>query len=186
MPPTLLSRILAAALVLAAAPVAAGIVNGDFAAGGAGWTAWSTDPSLVAQFQTYGGNPDDCAVLVADISNPGGRACIAQSFTCGVPGGDTVCTVSLDVRFNILGADLRSSRLIVSIDGSEELVVDPTDAWTDLSVDVPCGQHDLEICLEVDPDDNGWVAKVDNVSSQCVGVIGNETRGWGPLKQRYR
>lgn len=122
-----------------------------------------------------GRHGSEYTLLGADISNPGGLACIAQSFTCSVQGGDTVCTVSLDVRFNILGADLRSSRLIVSIDGSEDLVVDPTDAWTDLSVDVPCGQHDLEICLEVDPDDNGWVAKVDNVSSQCVGVIGNET-----------
>lgn len=69
MPPTLLSRILATLLILGAAPVAAGIVNGDFAAGGSGWTAWSTDPSLVAQFQTYGGNPDDCALLAYSDEN---------------------------------------------------------------------------------------------------------------------
>lgn len=170
--------------VLIATPAFAQVLNGDFEDGGTDWLTSATSGFAVS-FPSTGGNPDGLARLGSGQSNPGGEACIIQTFECGEPGSSSVCTISFDYRFNRLTGDFSSSRLIVTVAGDTTVLPGGVDEWTSASINVPCGLHTLEICLEVDPSDNAWIADVDNVNALCTGVIPTEAPSWSTIKALY-
>lgn len=175
----------AVGLLLLSAPAAADPANGDFSGGGSSWTD-SADPGLGVSFPAAGGNPDGYARMESLVPNAGGRACIEQTFQCGMPGGGTSCTIGFDYFLEPLDALPGSGRLIVEIDGIANVVTDlSTQGWEFVSYVVPCGTHTLRICLEVDPVDNIWTAGVDNVRSECTGPVGSEHVDWSTLKSMY-
>lgn len=175
---------LAVISVLVATPAVAQVLDGDFESGGADWLTSATS-GFAVNFPTIGGNPDGHAEFGADTSNPGGQACIEQTFDCGQPGSGSVCSISFDYRFNRISGDFSTSRLIVTIDGDATALPGNVDTWTTASFSVPCGTHTLEICLDIDPSDNSWVAGVDNVDALCTGVIPNEARSWSTIKAQW-
>lgn len=159
--------------------------NGDFESAGSDWTA-TVDPGLGVSFPAAGGQPGGFALLESAFQNPGGRACIEQTFECGAPGGGTACTIGYDYFLELVDGVPGSGRLIVEIDGVMDTVVDlTTPGWEFVSYVVPCGTHTLSICLEVDPQDNRWIAGVDNVRSACTGPVSEQETSWSTLKSMY-
>jgi hypothetical protein len=162
------------------------ITNGDFEDGPSGWSTVTSGPEFAVDITDANCGDGIQAQFYSDFDNPGGRACIAQDFTCGVEGADTVCTITLDYRFNLLSGSAGSARLLVSIDGEQLLSVSPTGEWTQAAVDVACGQHTIEICMDVVPSDNAWTACVDDVNALCTGVVSTDVQGWGTVKGLFR
>lgn len=175
------------ALVLLAVPALADVTNGDFENGGSDWIEFA-DPGLLASFPATGGiDGGGYARLESDFQNQGGWICITQTFQCGDPDVGTECTIGFDYRLTPVDAGLGTGRIIVVIDGVIDIVTDVENPdWEFVSYVVPCGEHNIQICLEVDPTDNAWVACIDNVRAECTGIVPNELGSWGSLKTLYR
>lgn len=172
--------------VLLAVPAMAQVMNGDFENGGSDWIEFA-DPGLLASYPDVGGNPGGYARLESDFSNPGGWVCITQTIQCGDPTIGTECTIGFDYKLTPIDAGPDTGRIIVTIDGVSDIIPDvgPMD-WEFVSYVVPCGVHVVQICLEVDPENNAWVACIDNVRAECTGEVANELGSWGTLKTLYR
>jgi len=180
------AAIAALAFVLLAVPALADVSNGDFENGGADWIG-TADPGLGVSFPAGGGNDGGYARLESDFQNGGGRACISQIIQCGDPDDGTECTIGFDFKLTPIDAMPGTGRIIVTIDGVTDVVIDTgTPDWEFVSYVVPCGEHTIEICLEVDPQDNSWVACIDNVRAVCTGGVPNELGSWSRLKSLYR
>ncbi len=174
------------AFVLLAVPAMADVFNGDFENGGNDLIEFA-DPGLFASFPPAGGNDGGYARLESDFQNLGGFVCISQTIQCGVPDPSRSCTIGFDFKLTPIDASPGTGRIIVSIDGVTSVVVDVgTPEWEFVSYVVPCGDHVLDICLEVDPENNSWVACIDNVRAECNDVVPNERDSWGSLKTLYR
>jgi len=174
------------AFVLLAVSALADVMNGDFENGGSDWIEFA-DEGLFASFPLDGGNDGGYALLESDFQNLGGFVCISQTIQCGQPDPSRSCTIGFDFKLTPVDAAPGSGRIIVSIDGVTDVVVDVgTLDWEFVSYVVPCGVHVIDICLEVDPTDNRWVACIDNVRAECNDVVPNELDSWGSLKTLYR
>lgn len=173
-------------LLLASTPATAQITNGSFDDGGTGWTT-SADPGLSVGFSSTGCSSAPHAQFGSGQQNPGGQACISQSFSCGTPGDDTSCRVNLDYRFNPVSAfNGDTARFLVYLDGGLELTLAATTEWTSADFLVECGQHTIEICFEVDPEDYAWLGCIDDVEALCQGVVvPNDNSSWGAVKALY-
>jgi len=162
------------------------VLNGDFNAGGADWASYA-DSGFATSFPVTGGIPDGFAKLESGFQNQGGRACITQTFICSTPDGGSECTIGFDYFLTPVDAAPGTGRITVVIDGIVSVVVDHgTQGWEFISYVVPCGQHTIEICLEVDPVNNSWVGGIDNVRAECTGTVANEDHSWDYLKSMYR
>lgn len=170
---------------LSAAPALADPTNGDFENGGTDWTE-SAPPGFLTSFPLLGGNPDGHGRIESGTSNPGGQACISQTFECGVVGGGTECTIGFDYQLTPGDAAPGSGRIVMRIDGLSDVVTDvPNPGWEFVAYVVPCGTHTLDLCLDVDPQNNQWTATFDNVRSACTGPVSNEGPSWSTLKSRF-
>lgn len=172
------------AVLLIAVTAQADIVNGDFENAGSDWIpvappGWSID------FPPAGGNPDGYAIIRSPFNNPGGMACIEQTFMCGEPGQGTGCIIGFEFRLTPIDAAPGSARIKVIIDGVEDVVVVGETDWDSVAYVVPCGEHTIQLCLEVDPQNNAWEASFDNVRTVCDGVVSNEHESWSSIKGRF-
>ena len=174
------------AAMLLAVPAMADIIDGDFENGGVDWNG-NADPGLGVSFPPGGGNPGGYARLESAFQNNGGQACILQTFMCGDPTVGTECTIGFDYKLTPIDADPGTARIIVAIDGVTDVVVDmETPGWEFVSYVVPCGLHVIEICLQVDPENNSWVACIDNVRAECTGEVPETPSSWSRVKGLYR
>ena len=173
------------ATLLAAMPAQADVNNGDFENGGADWIA-NAPADWGVSFPAAGGNPDGYAAIRSPFSGPGGIACIIQTFTCGDPDDGTECTIGFDYRLDPIDAAAGTGRIIVYIDGIESIVVEGQSDWETVTYVVPCGVHVIELCLEVDPENNSWQACFDNVRSECSGPVSTDAHTWTNLKSLFR
>ena len=172
-------------LLLLAAPAGAQIYNGFFEIpGGAGWTV--TQPTTGwLYFETSGGNPDGYATVRIAATGPVDVSCISQVFECGSePGG--VCNISFDFSllseiFIVGGGEVRAY-----IDGVLSYVSASIDQdWTTVELAVPCGVHEITLCLELSVPDEQYVACFDNVTAACDGGVPAESLDWSTVKTLY-
>jgi len=182
------SLFLMVGLVLVSRSAGAQLVNGDFEMGGLGWGAggpvtWSYS------YPPTGGNPNGNARLASPMTTSGGQTCITQQFFCGsAPGATTQCSINVQYLLDNLGATSQTARVRILLDGVEQHVSPPSDHidWTDVAFSVPCGSHQIALCLQVDAGDNAWEARFDNAEGECTGVTPTRPRSWGRLKILYR
>ena len=148
---------------------AAQINNGDFSAGGAGWTVASPGGFWVVEFLPVDGNPDGHAHMHSPFGNSEGEACISQVFDCGTPGDPGVCGITLDYRHETWDSGPLAGRVRVFLDGQLVHTSPSEDVqpWTTIELSTPCGTHEIALCLQVDAGNNGWDAGFDNVTAQC-------------------
>ncbi len=177
----------ALAVIIAAVPAQAEILNGDFENGGTDW-AYNGPATWGNGFPPAGGNPDGYAVIASPLLDSGGIGCLTQTFLCGEPGGATVCSITLDFWLAPDNSgDPTSGVIKVFIDGQELFsFVGETDGWQTATVTVPCGVHVIDICLEVADGDNGWRACFDNVASVCEDTVAVNENTWSNLKGLFR
>ncbi len=177
--------ILIAASFLAAGPAAADVINGDFEDGGTGWTV--VNPSgWAGYFPPSGGNPDGAAVMRSPDADSAGIGCFWQTFMCGEPSDETECVISLDYRLEDYGAEPGTGRVLMVFDGVTTLLTDMPGEWMQHTFTVPCGEHTIELCLEVDEGSHFWVASFDNVQAYCSGVVPAEEESWSAIKTLFR
>ena len=176
---------LALATLLAALPVQADVINGDFENGGADWTPIAPADWGVS-FPAAGGNPDGYASIRSPFSGPGDTGCIVQTFTCGEPEDGLDCTVTFDYRLDPIDAAAGTGRIVVWIDDIERVVIDGQSDWQTVSFVVPCGVQVLGLCLEVDDENNSWQACFDNVRAECTGPVSTDAHTWTNLKSLFR
>ena len=181
-------RILSLSLLLAFAGGAfAQIADGDFETGGT-W-GFSAPGTWTIGIQA-GGNPGMHGYIHSPWGNSGGLGCFEQSFYCGVedPAGQSSCSISLDFYLHIIDASAGTARVVVSIDGINEYVSPAGEDWIDwtrITLDVSCGYHNIALCLEVDPGNNGWEAGFDNVTADCDAGTPAESGNWSTFKSLY-
>ena len=140
-------------------------------------------------FPSTGGNPDGNARIASPMTASGGQTCITQQFFCGNdPGKGTLCSIHVQYFLANLQAASQSARVRILLDGVEQHVSPPSDniGWTDVAFSVPCGSHQIALCLQVDPGDNAWEARFDNALAECIGATPTWPRSWGRLKILYR
>lgn len=165
-------------------------VNGDFEAGGTGWTVTLPNATWSGTFPVAGGNPNGYAQLVSPFGNSGGIAHVEQTFDCGSPPFLGICQITFDLRCVAIDAGTGTGRVKVFHNGNLVLtracdeVVNPPYVTLELP-SVPCGQQKLELCLEVDAGNNGWQACFDNVRAVCIPPLPTEQKTWGALKAVY-
>ena len=177
-------------LALLAIPGAASaqITNGDFEAGSTGWLT-SAPPGWSIEFPGSGGNPNGNARIVDPFGQPGGTACIIQSFDCGLPDPTSECTIEFDYRLQNIGQlGPLNGRVQVYVDGalrfqSPELALIE---WTHISLALECGRHEIRLCLNVDPINNGILVRFDNVTAMCEQGVPAIPSTWGKLKALYK
>ena len=181
----LATLVLAVALLLPCS-VRAQIVNGDFEAGGTGWTV-SVPPGWTGSFPPAGGNPNGFGQIMSPFGNSGGEGCLRQQFLCGEGAPASFCRITLDYLLHNVDASSLSGRVVVMIDNVQKFVSPPADdiGWTSISFSVPCGTHEIELCLQVDAGNNGWRAGFDNVKAFCETNVGVDNRTWGGVKALY-
>jgi len=174
------------AVVLASVPARADVLNGDFENGDVDWN-YNGPADWSNGYPPAGGNPDGYAFISSPFQGPGGIACIIQTFTCGDPDDGTECTIGFDYRLTPVDATPNSGRIKVFIDGVESVVVEgETPDWESVTYVVPCGVHVIELCLEVDPENNSWRACFDNVRAVCTGSVPTDASTWTNLKGLFR
>lgn len=163
------------------------VVNGDFEAGALGWGA-GPPPGWIVDFPAAGGNPNGHAYIRSPFGTSAGTACVTQVFQCGVPPTQGDCRIKLDYRLRSIDANLLSARVKILVDGATVFVSPPADEipFTTIEFTVPCGQHQIALCLEVDPGNNGWEAAFDNVSAVCIPATPTLPKTWGVVKALYR
>lgn len=164
------------------------IENGDFSGGGASWFV-GVPAGWEASFPDSGGNPDGYG-RIENFGQIEGRGCINQNFKCGEEGGRTVCQLDIQYRLDLNdGQNRTSGRVVIRIDGVD-VYTSPAVApqgWQVVMLNVPCGYHNLGLCLEADGDKNNWTACFDNVTAECQSPpVPVESGTWGKLKALYR
>jgi hypothetical protein len=189
----MLARSIVAITFLAIAVPSVGfaqVTNGDFEAGGTGWTpqvpaTWLIAPAGIT-FQAVGGNPNGYAHIQSPFGTSGGTGCIEQIFVCGTD-EQAHCVISVDYMLRSIDAAALTGRVKIMVDGNVEYTSPPTNdqPWTSVTVVVPCGTHRLQLCLEVDAGNNGWEAGFDNVSSVCDIPVGATEPTWGSVKSLF-
>ena len=178
-------------LLLLVSPATAQIVNGDFEAGGTGWTVVLAPPGgggpWTISFPAAGGNPNGYANIHSPFGDSGGESCITQDFQCGEAGTVGVCDISLDYRHMTWDSSPLAGRVNIYIDGVLVHTSPPVDdqGWTGFSFVTECGPHRIELCLEVDPGNNGWEACFDNVLAECDDNVPVQDGSWGAVKALY-
>ena len=83
-----------------------------------------------------------------------------------------------------IDASPNSAHIVLKVDGFEYPVATGDVDWSTFPLEVDCGVHVLELCLVVDPINNGWIATFDNVRSFCDSVA-NEATNWSTIKALY-
>jgi hypothetical protein len=179
-----ISKLFVAALLLCAAVAQADVLNGDFESGGTGWqvavpTNWQT------AFPAAGGNPGGYGAIQSPFGGAGGTGCIMQTFVCGNVGEEGTCTITLDYSLLQIDASDFSGRIVIRIDGVAYTFAPNDSGWHSATFTVPCGVHVLELCLQVDPQNNGWRACFDNVEASCDGIVPSESTNWSTIKALY-
>lgn len=182
-------RLLVLAVVsvaLASLPAGADVLNGDFENGGADWN-FNGPADWTNGYPPAGGNPDGYAFIASPQVGPGGIGCIIQTIICGDPDEGTECTIGFDYLLAAGDAMPNSGRIKVYIDGIESVVVEgETVGWETVTYVVPCGVHVIDLCLEVDPENNAWRACFDNVRAVCTGGVPTDESTWSSLKGLFR
>lgn len=185
----MIRRVLLSACIvlLGAASAHADIKNGDFSSGSVGWTT-SVPAGWTVEFPASGGHPGGFAHLQSPFGRSGGTACVSQRFVCGQKEPGSSCMITLEYTHRSIDASPLTGRVKVSIDGTLVFTSAPSDLqdWTLLPLEVPCGEHTIDLCLEVDAGNNGWEAGFDNVTSDCFGATPAEPARWGTVKTLYR
>lgn len=180
-----ISKLFAVALILCASVASADVMNGDFENGGAQWQV-NVPQGWVSDFPAAGGNPGGHATIQSPFGGPGGLGCIMQTFVCGNVGEEGTCTITLEFALEQIDASDDSARVLVRINGAATTFGPLSDAgWRSATFTVPCGVVVLELCLEVDPTNNGWRAGFDNVEASCDGVVSSEATNWSTIKALY-
>lgn len=179
-----ISKLAVAALLLCAAVAQADVMNGDFENGALGW-AGSSPFNWVIEWPAGGGNPGGYAAIQSPFGGPGGLGIINQTFVCGQPGEQGTCTITVDYSLQQIDASNFSGRILIRIDGVVYTFAPNNAGWNTATFSVPCGVHVLELCLQVDPSNNGWRACFDNVEATCDGVVPSESTNWGTIKALY-
>jgi len=166
------------------------VTNGDFEAGGTGWTpdvpaTWAVPPAGIT-FLAAGGNPNGFAHIQSPFGDSGGTGCIEQTFVCGTD-QTAHCVITLDYMHRSIDASAFTGRVKVIVDGNVEFTSAPSNdqPWTTVTVVVPCGTHRLQLCLEVDPGNNGWEAGFDNVRAVCDIPVGATEPTWGAVTKLF-
>lgn len=177
--------LVAAAMLACAATGQAAILNGDFAAGGSNWQV--TQPgNWTISFPAAGGNPGGWGSIQSPFGGAGGTGCIMQTFICGDQGQEGTCTITFDYFLRQIDAGDFTGRIQVRAGGAVFTFAPTDDGWHRGEIRVPCGVVVLELCLQVDPTNNGWLAGFDNVMASCDGVVADEATPWGNIKALYR
>ncbi len=175
--------------LFAAVGASAQISNGEFDLGNTDWTL-SAPPTWTIGAQAAGGNPGAYGHIQSPWSDSAGIACFEQDFQCGVddPTGMSNCLITFDYFLHIIDATPGTGRVVVMIDGNVEYVspagMDWID-WTTITLLVPCGYHRISLCLEVDPQNNGWEAGFDNVYAECDDSTPADSSDWSTVKSLY-
>ena len=137
-------------------------------------------------FPPAGGNPGGYAAIQSPFGGPGGTGCIMQTFVCGNVGEEGTCTITLDFLLEQIDASDNSGRIIIRINGVATTFLPQSDGdWRSATFTVPCGVIVLELCLQVDPQNNGWRACFDNVEATCDGVVSSEATNWSTIEALY-
>jgi len=180
--------IIASGALLLAGIAHADIVNGDFEAGGSGWTV-SVPMGWTVTFEPNGGNPSGVARIESPAGGPGGRACIQQTFDCGITNPASVCSIPLDFRAD-LGQLEGQATMRIFVNGFEftPTGLGPDDfEWNHVELGGFCGTDALELCLQVVAGSPRWALYLDNVMSiSFCDVVGIEGSPWSTFKQLYR
>jgi hypothetical protein len=179
---------LIASLVVAVPAISvAGVTNGDFEAGGAGWNVNLPNTEWWNEFPATGGNPDGCAYIHSPWGNSQGVGCISQTFECGVPSPVDTCRISLDYKLVNVDASPLTARVKVFLDDELVFTSPPSNFidWTNIAFVAPCGTHSIDLCLEVDTGNNGWEAWFDNVQAVCITGSPTDTSPWGLIKSLF-
>jgi hypothetical protein len=136
---------------------------------------------------TTGGNPNGRAHIHSPFGNSAGEACIIQTFDCGNDPNGT-CNISLDYSHRCVDASPLTGRVRIWLDGNvvRTFALSNDQPFVNVTVSVPCGTHELRLCLEVDPGNNGWEASFDNVTSFCDTNVGVERSTWGAVKTLFQ
>jgi hypothetical protein len=179
-----ISKVLVAALLLCAAVAQADVMNGDFENGPLFWSG-SSPFNWILEWPAAGGNPGGYAAIQSPFGGDGGLGIIEQTFVCGDPGEEGTCTITVDYSLLQIDASNNSGRIIIRIDGVATTFTPQDSGWYTATLTVPCGTHHLELCLQVDPINNGWRACFDNVAASCDGVVPSESTNWSTIKALY-
>lgn len=175
------------AVLLASMPAKADIFNGDFENGGTDWN-FNGPADWDNVFPPAGGNPDGYAVIASPDPGSSGIGCLIQTFPCGEPGSDTVCSITFDYWLAPdNGTDPTSGIIKVFVDGAELYsAAGPSDGWQTGTMTVPCGVHVIELCLEVTAPDNAWRCCFDNVQAVCDDTVSADADTWTGVKGLFR
>jgi hypothetical protein len=163
------------------------VSNGDFSAGTGGWSASSTD-NVTTYYDGAGGNPGGAAVIFGNggfFTEPEGQGTYTQTFDCGEAGGSSTCTITFQYR-SVLSSGVQVS-VEAYVDGIalfSAVANGGVSGWTNASVTVPCGTHQLTFrALYHDGGfSDEWRIFFDNVEAECDSAVGNEEMSWGTLK----
>jgi hypothetical protein len=186
---TAIRTITLALVLLLTGGAMADVSNGDFEAGITDWGMFAP-PTWIIGVNAAGGNPDAYGHIQSPWGDSAGMGCFRQDFQCGVedPSGASTCLITFDYFLHNLDATPGSGRVIVSIDGLV-MYVSPAGMdwidWTTVTLVVPCGYHTISLCLEVDPQNNGWEAGFDNVIAECDDSTPTEEINWSTIKSLY-
>lgn len=179
--------LLAASFLLLISPSisAAQIINGDFEAGGTGWTPIQP-PNWTVSFPPAGGNPNGYARIQSPFGNSQGLGCVTQAFECGKDPAAS-CVITIDYQHASIDAGPLTGRVKIFIDQVLVHTSPPSNnqPWTTVTVTAHCGRHELALCLEVDAGNNGWFACFDNVRASCEAPTPIEEGTWGAIKSIY-
>jgi hypothetical protein len=182
--------VLAGAFALASS-AGAQVVNGDFEAGGTGWSVdrpatWVPGDGSTIEFDAAGGNPNGFAYMHSPWGASGGLGRILQTFICGTdPSGE--CLITVDYRHRSVDASPLTGRVKIFVDGVLKHTSPPSNdqPWTTVTISAACGPHVLALCLEVDPGNNGWEAGFDNVTAHCDVQVDVAPSTWSTVKHLY-
>ncbi|HEX7878576.1 MAG TPA: hypothetical protein VF720_04170 [Candidatus Eisenbacteria bacterium] len=202
---TLRIAFLALVLALVTPPMAAGqVVNGAFEdPDEAGWIDDLPVGGWTATFPDSGGVTGGCARIASPTPDGEDYGCLSQLFSCGEPGSDAVCLISVTYRHANLGAAPRTGGVTIRLDGTTILTTDPEEiqaGWRTAAVTVPAGTHTLALCLyRLDGPDldgapslrrdiggiEGWEAYFDDVTAIVTPSSPTRTTTWGKLKWQF-
>jgi hypothetical protein len=180
-----ISKLLVVALLLGAAMAHAELINGDFESAGDGWNFSLPIGDWQVGFPNFGGNPGGCVAIWSPFGGPGGLGLIRQGFMCGDPNAIGTCTITVDYALEQIDASDNSGRIYIGIDGGATLFTPGDSNWYTATFTLPCGEHYLELGLQVDPQNNGWRASFDNAFSVCDGGVSSEATNWSTIKALY-
>lgn len=179
---------LASFAVLALAPAAgAQVTNGDFASGLSGWTVATPNGDWVTGTDDVDAIDGDHAFIRSPFGGPGGQGSLTQEFDCG-PDESGICTIDVTYRLDAIDATAGSAVVRIFVDGVEEHVSSPTDFfldWTTTSIEVDCGTVELSLVLDVEPENNGWIASFDQIAADCDDAVRNDSRSWSAVKAMF-